>query len=363
MRGSRGRDQVSRRRSVLVVDDSAFMRTLISEIIGRTAEFRVIGTAADGMEALRQVHALQPDIVTLDIEMPVLDGIQSLGYIMSEVPRPVIMLSGAASGNDGDLTIRALELGAVDFVTKPSGPISFDLERIEGRLREALLAAAATNLDGVSAGVRRLPASAVRRQPPSPVASRAIVIASSTGGPRALADLIPRLPGNLDAAVLVVQHMPRGFTKSLAARLDQISPLAVHEAQDGEDVLHGRVYLAPGGQHMKLLRTGMRVRIALDDSPTVWGVRPAADPLFASAAGIFGAGTIGVVLTGMGRDGAAGLRAVRDSGGGAIVQDRETSLIFGMPQAALQQAGADRTLPLREIASGVVDLLAARNPS
>jgi two-component system chemotaxis response regulator CheB len=347
---------------VLVVDDSAFMRKLVGELVSSSDEFDVIGTARNGIDALRQVHDLDPDIVTLDIEMPELDGLQALGYIMSEAPRPVVMLSAAESVGGGDLTIRALELGAVDFVRKPSGPISLDLAAVRERLLDALRAAAQTNLGGVRVLARpqlhapHLPAAGRGL----PTAARAVAIASSTGGPRALAEVIPALPSTLDAAVFVVQHMPSGFTNSLAHRLDAMSALHVAEASEGEPVVHGRVYLAPGGRHMRVVRDGAVLRIALDGGAALWGVRPAADLLFNSVAPIFGANAVGVVLTGMGRDGAAGLRAMRTEGARAIVQDRDSSVIYGMPQAALLHAGADRVAPLAEVAAAIV---AALDPS
>ena len=349
--------------TVLVVDDSAFMRRVVTDIVDESPDFRVVGTARNGYEALKQIHALAPDIVTLDIEMPELDGLQTLGYIMSETPRPVVMLSAAATDGTHDPTIRALELGAVDFVRKPSGPISLDIASVRDRLLDALRASTLVNLRGVPmlARPRAVAGGAVAASRSSATgARRAVAVASSTGGPRALAEGVPNLPSGLDAAVLVVQHMPAGFTRSLADRLDLLSPLAVREAEDGEPVVHDRVYVAPGGYHMRVSRdaAGEPV-IALDTSATVWGVRPAADPLFRSVARCFGANAVGVVLTGMGRDGAEGLRAIRDAGGGAVVQNRESSVIYGMPQAALAIAGADREVPLGGVAGAVCSLLDA----
>ncbi len=344
----------SRKHGVLVVDDSAFMRKLISELIDDTDGFRVVGTARNGLDALKQIHALDPDIVTLDIEMPELDGIQALGYIMSETPRPVVMLSATDVRGSEDLTLRALEMGAVDFVRKPSGPISLDLATVKERLVEALRASTMVNLGGVGAlGRPRVGATARASRDGASGAQRAVVIAASTGGPRALAEVVPLLPQGLDAAVLIVQHMPKGFTASLAQRLDSMSRLPVGEARHGEPVRHGCVYLAPGGTHMRVVRGDRGVTIALDGSPPIWGVRPYADPLFRSAVRTFAPDIVGVVLTGMGRDGADGLRAIREAGGAAIVQDRETSIIYGMPQAAHVAAGADRVLPLGRIAEAI----------
>ena len=351
----------ARPHTVLVVDDSAFMRRVISDIVDGSAEFRVVGTARNGYEALKQIHALEPDIVTLDIEMPELDGLQALGYIMSETPRPVVMLSAAGADGTHDPTIRALELGAVDFVRKPSGPISLDLSTVRDRLLEALRASTQVNLRGVPMLAR--PRAAVDPQAVAVggapnAATRVVVVATSTGGPRALAELVPALPRALGAAVLVVQHMPRGFTKSLAQRLDVLSPLRVAEAAEGDRILQNRVYVAPGGLHMRVSAPGAPAVIELEMSPPVWGVRPAADLLFRSAAAHFGPACVGVVLTGMGRDGAEGLRAVRDAGGLAIVQDKESSVIYGMPQAARAIAGADRVEPLAGVAPAIVELLA-----
>ncbi|MCY7378101.1 MAG: chemotaxis-specific protein-glutamate methyltransferase CheB [Gemmatimonadaceae bacterium] len=348
--------------SVLVVDDSAFMRRLITQIIDGFPEFHVVGTARNGHDALRQIHALDPRIVTLDVEMPELDGMQTLGYIMSETPRAVVMLSAATSDGGADLTLRCLELGAVDFVRKSSGPISLDLFTISETLLAALRAATQVNLGGVQILAR--PRVADSRPVTSSTgeggAVAAVAIASSTGGPRALAEVIPNLPGDLHAAVFVVQHMPVGFTRSLAARLDHMSKLTVMEAEQGEVVKANRVYLAPGGLHMSVVRDarGER-RITLDSSPPVWGVRPAADPLFDSVAQQFGRAAVGVVLTGMGRDGADGLSRIREAGGLGIVQDRATSTIYGMPLAALQRAGADRVAALTDVAPAIVALLGA----
>lgn len=346
--------------TVLVVDDSAFMRRVIGEIIDQSGEFRVVGTARNGHDALRQIHALAPDIVTLDVEMPELGGVETLGYIMSETPRAVVMLSAAATQGGVDLTLRCLELGAVDFVRKPTG-VGNDLSSVASTLLSALRAATQVNLQGVQllARPRFVTAPPVVRSRAD--ATIAVAIACSTGGPRALAEVIPGLPGDLQAAVLVVQHMPAGFTRSLAARIDGMSELRVTEAEHGEPVVLNRVYLAPGGLHMRVVNDGPGGwTIALDDGPALHGVRPSADRLFDSVADQFGAASIGVVLTGMGKDGAEGLRAIRTAGGAGIVQDRATSTIYGMPQAALKRAGAERVVGLSAVAPTIVSLLAER---
>ena len=346
-------------RSVLVVDDSAFMRRLVSDIVARTPGFRVAGTARHGLDALKQIHALDPDIVTLDVEMPELDGLQVLGYVMSEAPRPVIVLTALEAAAGGELTIRALELGAVDFVRKPPAGSIDGVAALGERLGRALQAAAESNLRGVPV-LARPPVGAAAAPGQATAATHAVVIASSTGGPRALAEVLPRLPSRLGAAVLVVQHMPAGFTASLARRLDGMCALRVHEATHGERIEHDCVYIAPGGLHMRAIGVDEAPVIALDGSDPIWGVRPSADPLFRSAARLFGRAVVGVVLTGMGRDGAEGLLAVREAVGGAVVQDHDTAVVHGMPTAALATAGADRVVPLGDVAGAILGLLAER---
>jgi two-component system chemotaxis response regulator CheB len=346
--------------TVLVVDDSAFMRKLIAEMVESSGVFRVVGTAGDGIEALQKIRTLKPDIVTLDIEMPRLNGLQALEQIMAEMPRPVVMLSAAGSDLGNEMTLRALERGALEFVRKPSGPVSIDLSTVRVQLMSALEAARAMNMRGVRTPAPAAPlahAEAAPKKSPD-AATRVVAIASSTGGPRALAEIIPRLPGELGAAVVIVQHMPGEFTKLLAERLSAMSALWVAEAMDGNLLRENRVYVAPGGYHMTLTGEPGNASIRLDESPTMWGVRPAADPLFFSVAETFGSAAIGVVLTGMGRDGAEGLRRIREAGGRAIVQDRESSIIYGMPQAALAAAGADKIAAVNDIAPLLTELCA-----
>ena len=347
--------------TVLVVDDSAFMRKLIAEMIEGDGRFKVVGSAADGVEAIAEIRRLQPDIVTLDIEMPRLDGLDALEQIMSRMPRPVVMLSAAGSERGQEMTLRALERGAVDFVRKPSGPVSIDLATVRGELLAALTAANSVNLAGVrprSIPVRRADAPGIPAQP-TVMARRVVCIAASTGGPRVLGEIIPHLSAKLGAAVIVVQHMPRDFTRSLAHRLNHLSALVVREAIDGEPLLENRVYIAPGGNHVTISGSPGAGKLRLDASAAIWGVRPAADPLFFSIAASFGPAAVGVVLTGMGRDGAEGLRHIRTAGGVGVVQDRESSIIYGMPQAALATAGADHISASSEMAQLIGRLCAA----
>jgi two-component system, chemotaxis family, protein-glutamate methylesterase/glutaminase len=260
------------------------------------------------------------------------------------------------------MTLQALERGAIEFVRKPSGPISLDLLTVRKELTAALNAARAVNM----AGLRTAPSPTARGSAGLPSkklddsAKRVVAIASSTGGPRALGEIIPHLPRDLGAAVLIVQHMPREFTRTLSRHLAGMSLLPVSEAEHGEQLRDNHVYLAPGGYHMRVEGEAGNATIRLDTSPTVWGVRPAADPLFASVADLFGEAAIGVILTGMGRDGAEGLRQIRDAGGMAVVQDRDSSIIYGMPQAALALAGADRVAATQDMARVINDLCAAK---
>lgn len=355
---------MSSERRVLVVDDSRLVGAVLRDLINGFRGYRVAAVAERGDEALRLVHELKPDLVTLDIEMPGMDGLDALGYIMSEAPRPVVMVSGATSRGTVDLTIRAFELGAVEFVRKPDRATAEEWAAVAERLRMALDAAVGANT-GVPL-LARPPARATRTARRAQVAPTVVAIAASTGGPRALAEIVPALPASLDAAVLVAQHMPPGFTTGLARRLDQLSALPVREAQSGEPVLAGQVYVAPGGRHLAVVNEPSGPHLHLHDAPAEHGVRPAADVLFRSVAKVFGKRSVGVVLTGMGRDGAEGLRRIVEAGGLGVVQDRSTSAVYGMPQQALQSLqsveGCDER-PLPQVAAAVaraVEELVAR---
>lgn len=333
---------------MLVVEDSALTRRIVVEIIERAGEFRVVAEAGTGYEAIRLIHELEPQLVTLDLEMPDLGGLDTLGYIMSETPRPVVILSAHSAG---DTVIRALELGAVDFVPKPAGGGAGDLAALEARLLAALRAAAAARLSNLAP---LLPEELGGPRSAGVISSGPgclVALAASTGGPRSLAELVPRLPARLRAAVLIVQHMPPPFTRFLAERLDNMSPLRVEEGTDGERILSGRVYVAPAGSHLVVARGADGLVIRCETTPPRWGVRPSADVLFHSVAAHAGPRSVGVVLTGMGRDGAAGLRAIREVGGWTIAQDRESAVVFGMPRAAAPYAR--EVLPLAEIAPAI----------
>jgi two-component system chemotaxis response regulator CheB len=335
---------------VLVVDDSAFVRQALSRMLGGEADIQVVGLAVDGQDGVEKAAALQPDVVTLDIQMPRMGGLEALKRIMAIRPIPVLLLSSLTKEGAG-VTLHGLELGAMDFVDK---------SRVQGNMNLLNLAEELKAKIRALASVKPHPPSALLTPVVRTVAPRGegqcdiVVIGTSTGGPPALQAIIPRLPGDLVAAVLVVQHMPAGFTKSLAERLDARSEVRVREAHDGESVDGGTVLIAPAGTHTKLRKRGPAVRIVLDDEPRASLHRPSIDILMASAARIYGPKVLGVLLTGMGADGVEGLRAIREAGGRTLAESEETCAIYGMPKAAVEAGVVDRSVPLTEMADEIL---------
>jgi len=336
---------------VVVVDDSAFVRQALSRMLGAAPDIEVVGTASDGLEGYEKVRELHPDVVTLDVKMPRLGGLEALERIMAECPVPVLLLSSLTS-EGADVTLRGLELGAMDFVDKSSVQGHMNLLS----LSEELLAKVRA-LAGVRVGLRSGLGEAIGepRRPPEPGAEAEVVaIGTSTGGPPALTTIIPRLPVGFSSAILVVQHMPVGFTRSLAERLNARSRVPVREAADGERLERGVVLVGPAGRHMKVRRRGSVARVWLDDEPRAALHRPSVDVLMASVAKAFGPRTLGIVLTGMGSDGVEGLRAIRAAGGRTLAESEETCVIYGMPKAAVEAGVVDQSVPLSRIADEIL---------
>ncbi len=341
---------------VLVVDDSAFMRRVISEAIAAQPDMEVAGVAINGLDALVKVEQLQPDVVTLDVEMPDMDGLTALRHLMARYPRPVVMLSTMTQ--DGAVTtLRALSIGAVDFVAKPSAAISLDFHRVKDELLHKIrVAAKATARHPIAAPPAR-PKPQTHNLPRNTRFDRIVVIGSSTGGPRALGTLIPALPADGRTAYLIVQHMPAGFTKSLAERLDTVSQLTVREAAQGDHLAAGLALLAPGNLHMRISPSGT---VELDEGPRVHGVRPSIDVTLASAVERYGQLALTVILTGMGSDGTAGAVALHEAGGVVLAEDESTCVVWGMPRAVFERGVTDRVVPLDGMAEAIVGALARR---
>jgi len=349
---------VTGRTRVLVVDDSAFMRKMIAELLAAEPDIEVVGTARNGEEGVVLTQSLRPNVVTLDIEMPVMDGLTALRTIMAKCATPVVMLS-SLTADGGDTTMRALRYGAADFVHKPSGAISLDIAKVRDELLSKVRGAAGVDVRRLAppvlaatapAAATATPATKTRTASRSDPADRLVAIGTSTGGPRALQAVVPLLPADLPAGVLIVQHMPPKFTKSLAERLNSDSQIAVREAQQGDAITTGVALLAPGDYHMRV--TADR-RVELTQEPPIWGVRPAVDIMLESAARLFERRMLAVVMTGMGRDGRDGCVQVRQAGGRVFAEHEETCVVYGMPRAVVEAGVADEVLPLPQIAAAI----------
>lgn len=339
---------------VLVVDDSAFMRKVIPRILQEDGTIEVVGTAKDGTEAFKKTTELNPDVITMDVEMPGMDGLKTLGLIMSEKPTPVIMLS-AYTPKGAEITLQALEYGAVDFVCKPSGEISLDIKKVQKELLEKIKAAKNIDVSKLAFILSEGTAQVKKDKQQDGKIAVMVCIASSTGGPRALTEVVPKITKrSLPAAYLIVQHMSEGFTATLASRLNSQSVIKVKEAVDGEEIKAGTAYLAPGNFHMEIMNDGEKYFIILNQKPTKNGVRPAADYTMASVAERFKGKKIGVVLTGMGKDGSEGSEKLKKAKAVIIAQDKDTSVIYGMPRAVAERGLADKVLPLNLIAEEIM---------
>lgn len=344
---------------VLVVDDSAFMRKVLIDIIVSDPQLDVCGEAKDGREAVEQSETLKPDVISMDINMPRMDGLEATAIIMSRNPRPILIVS-SESHDGAEVTLKALQLGAIDFVAKPSGGIDLDMSSAREELCRKLKMSAKVRVVRTATRARapqencaplqaeKRPASngAVRGAGKVPV----VVLASSTGGPATLMKLVPQFPRDFPCSVLLVQHMPGNYTGQFSKQLAEISQMGVKEAEAGEVIAPGQLYVCPGAFHMRISNTG---RIVLDDGPRISGYRPCADLTLESAADYAGANALGVVLTGMGSDGAKGVQAVKAAGGHVIAQDESTAVIFGMPQEAIKTGAVDQVLPLEAIYTAI----------
>jgi two-component system chemotaxis response regulator CheB len=347
---------------VLIIDDSALVRSLLTEIVNREPDLEAIGAAPDPLVAREMIRAMSPDVLTLDIEMPKMDGLDFLERLMRLRPTPVVMVS-TLTERGAEATLKALELGAIDFVSKPRLGIAAGLQDLAADICEKIRVASKVRLHrhvrpgepratGVDPQAKRAPATYSRVS-----TEKLIAIGASTGGTEAIREVITRL--NADSpAVLITQHMPPGFTRSFAARLDGLCRMTVSEAKDGERVLPGHVYIAPGDRHMKLERCGANYVIALDDGPPVNRHRPSVDVLFRSVAAAAGQNALGVMLTGMGRDGASAMLEMRQAGAFNIAQDETSCVVFGMPKEAIATGAVDEVLPVTSIAERLQSRLA-----
>lgn len=373
----------SKKSKLLVVDDSAFMRKQISDFFTDHAQIEVVGTARNGKDAIKKIQQLKPDVVTMDVEMPEMNGLDALKEIMKQCPVPVIMLSSTTQrGTENTLT--AMEYGAVDFVAKPSGTISLDLHKIQEELVRKVLEASTVQIAKLNKPLSKRGAltktsttlsnneSAATRSrdvklPPlidqtrkkvewNKHTKKMILIGTSTGGPRALQEVITKIPANVDAPILIVQHMPAGFTKSLATRLDQMSEIHVKEAEQGDILQKGTAYIAPGGYHLKIRKVGSTFAVVLDkNEPPRSGHRPSVDVMFEDVSQYSDFDKVAVIMTGMGYDGSKGLVALKQSGNViAIAESAETCIVYGMPKAAVETQLVDEVADVDEIAQTIM---------
>lgn len=354
---------MSRKIRVIVVDDSALVRSLLSEIINRQRDMECIGAANDPLVAREMIRELDPDVITLDVEMPRMDGIDFLGRLMRLRPTPVVMIS-TLTERGAEVTMKALELGAVDFVAKPRVGLASGLNDLAAQIVDKIRVAAV-------AQVRRAPAreaapaagsagsAAVAHAAPAAgllgrlSTEKLICIGASTGGTEAIKEVLVQMPAD-SPAIVITQHMPPGFTTSFAARLNGLCQITVKEAVNGERILPGHAYIAPGGTQFHVARSGANYVAVVDDGPPVNRHKPSVEVLFKSAAAVVGRNAFGIMLTGMGNDGAVAMREMKDAGSYNYVQDEATCIVFGMPREAIAHGAADEVLPLGQIAPALI---------
>ncbi|MBC18541.1 MAG: chemotaxis response regulator protein-glutamate methylesterase [Desulfovibrio sp.] len=346
--------------NVLVVDDSAFMRKAISTMLDKDPGIKVIGTARDGQEGLEMVRKLNPDVVTMDIEMPKMDGLTALRHIMMEAPRPVLMVSSLTT-EGAEATLKAMELGAVDFIPKQLSKVSLDIIKIEKDLIERVKTVAARQMR--HRAVSRRP---VARPVPSVSQTKArkgrpvrdvVAIGVSTGGPPVVQKILSSLPEDFPAGILIAQHMPAAFTGPFAQRLDSVSKIKVKEAENGDVFKPGHAYVAPGGKHIVLDQKISRINIVVTDQPADALYKPSANVLISSVAEAVGRRALGVILTGMGSDGCEGIRDLKNKGGKALAQSDNTCVVYGMPKAIVDENLADEVVDLDDLAGTITDYL------
>ena len=339
---------------VLIVDDSALIRGVMTELLSQDPEIEVIGTATDPYAARDKIKSLNPDVLTLDVEMPKMDGLTFLQKVMHGHPMPVVMVSSLTESGC-ETTLRALEFGAVDFITKPKIDVQHGLEELAETITSKIKGAAA-------ATVRRRTTSPVSQERIRELASHTsmikttdtiIAIGASTGGTEALKELLEVLPPSVPP-IIMTQHMPERFTKTFADRLNQVCQIGVKEAEEGDSVIPGQALLAPGNYHMELRRSGARYHVTLNQKPPVNRHRPSVDAMFHSVAQYAGANSLGLILTGMGNDGAAGMLAMKKAGAFNLAQDEASCVVFGMPKEAIKAGGVDKTLPLHDLPSAML---------
>lgn len=352
---------MSRKIRVIVVDDSALVRSLLSEIINRQRDMECIGTANDPLIAREMIRELNPDVITLDVEMPRMDGIDFLGRLMRLRPMPVVMIS-TLTERGAEVTMKALELGAVDFVAKPRVGLASGLNELASQIVDKIRVAAVAHVRRASSREAVPPGSTdTSGAPAAPAAAllgrlsteKLICIGASTGGTEAIKEVLVQMPAD-SPAIVITQHMPAGFTTSFAARLNGLCQITVKEAVNGERILPGHAYIAPGGKQFSVARSGANYVAVVDDGPPVNRHKPSVEVLFKSAAAVVGRNAYGIMLTGMGNDGAAAMREMKDAGSYNYVQDEATCIVFGMPREAIVHGAADEVLPLGQIATALL---------